>query len=81
LCRVTAGERHPDRNGRPADAASDAAVAGDEGLAAQPEKSRRPAVLAEPPLTDGFTLPGMAAEDIGVPGTLSTGYRRAWGPA
>ncbi len=45
----------------------------DEDLTAQPEKSRRrPGVPAESPLTDGFKLPGMAAEDIGVPGILPT---------
>jgi hypothetical protein len=45
----------------------------DEGLTAQPEKSRRrPSVPAESPLTDAFKLPGMAAEDIGMPGTLPT---------
>jgi excinuclease ABC subunit A len=56
-----------------ADAASDATVAGDEGLAAQPEKSRgHPVVLAQQPRTLGLKLPGVAAGEISVPGTLPT---------
>ena len=46
-------------------------MAEDEELTAQPTASRRrPAVMAQQPLTDGRKLPGMAAGDISVPGTL-----------
>jgi len=48
-------------------------MAEDEGLIAQPAASRRrPAVLPQQPLTDGLKLPGMAAGDYPVPGTLPT---------
>jgi excinuclease ABC subunit A len=48
-------------------------MAEDEELTAQPAASRRrPAVLVRQPLTDGLRLPGMAAADIPVPGTLPT---------
>src|SRR5450755_4637525 len=46
-------------------------MAEDEELTAQPAaSSRRPAVLAQQPLTGGLKLPGAAAGDLGVPGTL-----------
>src|SRR5450755_408672 len=46
-------------------------MAEDEELTAQPAaSSRRPAVLAQQPLTGGLKLAGMAAGDIPVPGTL-----------
>ena len=45
----------------------------DEELTARPAaSSRRPAVLAQQPLTDGRRLPGMAAGDIPVPANLPT---------
>jgi len=48
-------------------------MAEDEELTAQPAASRRrPAVLAQPPLTLGLKLPGMAASEISVPGPLPT---------
>src|SRR5450755_1321747 len=48
-------------------------MAEDEELTAQPAaSSRRPAVLAQQPLTGGLKLAGMAAGDIPVPGTLPT---------
>jgi hypothetical protein len=71
--RPDCAQAQPEQRRLAADAASDATVAGDKGLAAQPEKSRgHPVVLAQQPRTLGLRLPGVAAGEISVPGTLPT---------